>query len=79
MKARIYINRHIVKENKKLSTENGEIVDNPAIAVKTSRGVKYTKQVKFGDGTKLIQDAENPLCSGATIWIESDTENIEVT
>ena len=78
MKAKIYINRHIVKRNKKLTSETGETIDEPAIAVKTYKGVEYTKGVEFSDGTRLIQDAENPLCTGATIWIEGEYENLSM-
>lgn len=72
MKSYIYINRHIVKSNKE------EAKDEPAIAVRTYKGVEYTKRVTFSDGTELIQDFNRPLCSGATIWIESNRENITV-
>ncbi|MFB6284517.1 MAG: hypothetical protein ABEK59_11425 [Halobacteria archaeon] len=76
MKATIYINRQILKQNKKQSKALGEIVDRPAIAVRTYKGVEYTKEVDFGNA-RLVQDAQNPICSGATIWIESRYEELE--
>ena len=72
MKAQIYINRHVVAANKKASKETGEIVDKSAIAVNTYKGSIYCKEVEFTAGGKLIQDAENARCSGATIWLEVD-------
>ena len=78
MKALIYINRHVVNKNKKLTSETGKVVDEPAIAVKTYKGVEYTKEVVFSDNTKLIQNAEDPICSGATIWLVSEYENISI-
>lgn len=75
MKAQIYINRHIVAANKKLAKETGIEVDNPAISINTYKGVVYAKQIEFTGGCKLVQDAANARCSGATIWLEC--ENFE--
>ena len=72
MKAQIYINRHVVAANKKATKETGEIVDDKAIAVNTYKGSIYCKEIEFTAGGKLIQDAENARCSGATIWLEVD-------
>lgn len=72
MKAQIYVNRHKTEANKKASKETGQLTDHPAIAVKTYKGSIYCKTVEFTRGGKLIQDAENARCSGATIWIEVD-------
>ena len=41
MKARIYINRHIVKSNKKTGR------DDACIAIRTYKGVKYAKKVEL--------------------------------
>ena len=72
MKAQIYVNRHIMAANKKATKETGKLVDNPAIAVNTYKGSIYGKEIEFTQGCKLIQDAANARCSGATIWIEVD-------
>ena len=72
MKAQIYINRDVMAANKKATKETGKIVDKQAIAVRTYKGSIYCKEVKFTAGGKLIQDAENPICSGATIYIQVD-------
>lgn len=74
MKAQIYINRHVVAANKKNSKETGKLVDQPAIAVNTYLGSIYCKEVEFTG--KLIQDAANARCSGATIWIETEFESL---
>lgn len=76
MKARIYINRHIVAANKKATKETGQVVDEAAIAVNTYLGSVYAKEVELTKGGKLIQNAENTRCSGATIWIESQFETL---
>lgn len=72
MKAQVFINRHIVARNKKLTKETGRLVDEPAISVNTYKGAKYVKKLKLAEGVHLIQDAASPRCSGATIWIEVD-------
>ena len=62
--------------NKKATKETEKIVDNKAIAVNTYKGSIYCKEVEFTKGGKLIQDAENARCSGATIWIETEFESL---
>ena len=69
MKARIYINRHIVKSNKKTGR------DDACIAIRTYKGVKYAKKVELFGSWTLKQDFEKPYCSGATIWLEGYEEN----
>ena len=77
MKAQIYVNRHITRANKKATKETGELVDRPAIAVNTYKGSIYGKEIEFTEGCKLIQDAANARCSGATVWIEvNDFESL---
>jgi hypothetical protein len=78
MKAKIYINRHIIQANKKASKELGIVIDNPAIVIKTYKETVYAKEVFLAPGVKLIQDAANAICSGATIWIETEFENIQI-
>ena len=76
MKARIYINRRIVEANKKLSQKTGAIVDKPAITVNTYLGSIYAKEVEMTARCRLVQDAQNSSCSGATIWLECDWESL---
>jgi hypothetical protein len=56
MKAQIYVNRHIVRANKKATKETGELVDAPALTVDTYLGSINAKEVEFTDNYKLIQD-----------------------
>lgn len=71
MKARVVINRHRVKQNKKNKTNI------PCISIRTYKGVQYVRELKLPGGWILKQDFENPLCSGATIWLEGPYETIE--
>lgn len=70
MKAKIYINRHKVNKIKKGAPEE------PVIAIKTYKGVEYAKRASITG--EIIQDFQNPICSGATIWIETDRNNITI-
>ncbi len=72
MKAQIYVNRYIVRANKKATKETGELVDAPAIAIDTCLGSIYAKEVEFTGNYKLIQDAAKAKCSETTIWLESE-------
>jgi hypothetical protein len=72
MKAVVVINRHLVKANKKTGS------DAPCISIRTYKGITYARKVKFTGETTLIQDFDNPLCSGANIWIECDFKNIQI-
>jgi hypothetical protein len=76
MKAQIYVNRHIMAANKKTTKETGKLVDNPAIAINTYLGSIYAKEIEFTAGCKLIQNAANARCSGATIWGEAEFETL---
>ena len=77
MKAKIYLNRHILTANKKATKETGNLVDEPAIVINTYKEKIYCKQIEFTKGCKLIQDANNALCSGATVWLEvNDFESL---
>ena len=72
MKAQIFVNRHKVRKNKK------DNQDEPCIGVRTYRGSEYFREIELNGQFRLIQDFENPMCSGATIWIEGPRENINV-
>ena len=70
MKARIYINRHRVAANRR----HGR--DDPCIAVRTYRGVTYARRLELKGAWVLKQEFSKPICPGATIWLEGDTEDI---
>ncbi len=63
MKAKVYINRHIIQANKKKSKKTGDIVDEPAIAIRTYKGSVYAKEVEFNQPVRLVQDAAAAICS----------------
>ena len=71
MKALIYINRHIVANNKKLGKND------PAICINTYKGKTYCQRVQIADAT-LVQDPSHAICSGATIWLECQLENVNI-
>ncbi|MGL5509077.1 MAG: hypothetical protein ACRDB1_05630, partial [Microcoleaceae cyanobacterium] len=71
MKALIYINRHIVANNKKLGKND------PAICINTYKGKTYCQRVQIAEAT-LVQDPSHAICSGATIWLECQFENVNI-
>ena len=73
MKTEIYINRHIVAANKKATRATGELVDEPAITLRTYKGTMRVKRVEIIGSAVLVQDAARARCSGATIWLECDS------
>lgn len=77
MKATIYINRHIITANKKASRDTDEVVDEAAVTVKTYLGTIRCKEIDL-TWCKLKQDATAARCSGATIWLETDFENLVI-
>ena len=73
MKARIIVNRHIIRKNRK------EGADVPSISVKTYRGIQYVHEVKFtGPAVLMSSTTPNLAASGATVWIEADYETLEL-
>ena len=80
MKHRIYVNRHKVLANKKLANfaHERKIVMSeedfePCISIKTYKGTKYAREARLGEWT-IKQSFLNPICPGATIWIEGKGE-----
>ena len=67
MLLRSYINKHIAAHNRK------EQLDDAVISVKTSKGISYCKSL-FVRGGKIIRNIYKPLCSGATVWVESEVD-----
>lgn len=78
MKAQVYINRHVMTANKKATKDKACLVDEAAISVNTYLGVVYGKKIEFTQGCKLVQDATNARCSGATIWMEAEFESLVI-
>lgn len=66
--ARIHVNQHIIKRNRK----TGE--SNPAITVKRGRDNDYAHEVEIRGPSKLIYRPDKPLKCGAVLWIETKSE-----
>ena len=71
MKATIYINRHVAAANKK----HGK--NDPCISINTYKKIEYCHKVEVKN-CYIIQDPENARCSGATIWIECQYDDITI-
>lgn len=78
IKATIVVNRHVVARNKKASKHTGTVIDDPALSVRTSRGVVYGKTIDIKGSSRLVQDAANARCSGATIWLETTFQDLTI-
>ncbi|WP_310412516.1 hypothetical protein [Chamaesiphon sp. OTE_8_metabat_110] len=78
MKAQVYVNRHVMAANKKATKNRGVPIDEAAISVNTYLGVVYGKEIEFTQGCKLVQDAAQARCSGATIWAEAEFESLVI-
>ena len=73
MKARIIVNRQIVHKNRKEGT------DIPPISVKTYRGSERVHEVRFTGPAVLRNATAAPSgTSGATVWIETEYETLEL-
>jgi hypothetical protein len=77
MKKIIHVNQHKIRKNTKEGT------DEPVLSVKTYKENNYAHEavLKTKDGVeigKVIYRPHKPLSCGARVWIEFDTENIDV-
>lgn len=71
-KATIIINRHNVNQNKKHKKNL------PCISIRTYNEIEYAYEIKLIGKWTLLQDFENPICSGATIWLEGFRDNVQI-
>ncbi len=73
MKARIIVNRQIVQKNRKEGT------DIPPISVKTYLGTERVHEVRFTGPAVLRSATAAPSgTAGATVWIETEYETLEL-
>lgn len=77
MKKIIHVNQHKIRSN----TKNG--TDEPVLTVKTYKENKYAHEaiIKTKDGkeiAKVIYSTHKPLSCGARVWIELDTDDVDV-
>lgn len=79
MKQIIHINQHNIKHNRK-NPDNMK----PVIACKTYKDNVYHNNVKILDKStgevlgRIVYSQHKPLSCGANVWIELDTEIVEV-
>jgi|TARA_B100000795_G_scaffold231986_1_gene190075 hypothetical protein len=72
MKTKIHINQHIIKSN-------GKTGDNdPVITVKTYKENRYAHEVIINGPSRLVYSPDKPLSCGAKVWIETDSEFVEI-
>ena len=77
MKQIIHVNQHKIKKNTKHGT------DEPVLTVKTYKTNDYAHEaiLKTKDGleiAKVIYQPHKPLSCGARVWVEIETENVDV-
>jgi len=77
MKRIIHVNQHKIRAN----TKNG--TDEPVLTVKTYKENIYAHEalLKTKDGVELarvIYSPHKPLSCGARVWVETDTDNVDV-
>ena len=77
MKKIIHVNQHKIRAN----TKNG--TDEPVLTVKTYKDSEYAHEaiLRTPDGViigKVVYSPHKPLSCGARVWIEFDTDEIDV-
>tara|TARA_S200002703_G_scaffold154992_1_gene158580 strand:+ start:2137 stop:2397 length:261 start_codon:yes stop_codon:yes gene_type:complete len=77
MKKIIHVNQHKIKANTKNKT------DEPVLTVKTYKDNIYAHEaiIRTKDGVEIarvIYQPHKPLSCGARVWIEVDTDNVDV-
>jgi len=77
MKKIIHVNQHKIRKNTKHGT------DEPVLTVKTYKDNEYAHEaiMRTKDGVevaKVIYRPHKPLSCGARVWIEMETDDIDV-
>ena len=77
MKKIIHVNQHKIRSNTKNKT------DEPVLTIKTYKDNTYAHEaiLKTKDGVvigKVVYSTHKPLSCGARVWIEVDTEVVDV-
>ena len=68
MKTIVHVNQHVIKSNRKHSTEE------PVLTVKTYKSNTYAHEVNIKGGSKVVYSPDKPLSCGAHVWIETQSE-----
>jgi hypothetical protein len=71
LKARIHVNQHIIRSNRKSGLKE------PTLTIKTSRKNIKASSVNIDGPCQIVYSPEKPLSCGATVWIETDTRHIQ--
>ena len=72
MKAKIHVNMHVIRSNKKNNA------DDPPLTVKTYKENRKAKEVSINGPSKVVYSPEKPLSCGARVWIECDNEDVQI-
>ena len=77
LKKIIHVNQHKIRKNTKLGTNE------PVLTVKTYKDNNYAHEaiLTTKDGVevaKVIYSPHKPLSCGARVWIELETDNVDV-
>ena len=68
MKTIVHVNQHVIKSNRKHSTEE------PVLTVKTYKSNTYASEVIIRGDSKVVYSPDKPLSCGAHVWIETQSE-----
>jgi len=71
MIARIHVNQHHIRYNKKNPTET-----KPVLTVKTYKSNNYTDAIEIAGPSRVVYLPEQPLSCGAKVWIECAHEDL---
>lgn len=72
MKAKIHINQHVIRANRKNN------VCEPCITVKTYKTNHYCHEVTIKGPSKVIYSPDKPLSCGAHVWVEAEFEDLNL-
>ena len=77
MKKIIHVNQHKIRSNRKKQQNE------PVLTIKTYKDNQYGHEaiLRLKDGTeiaRIIYSKDKPLSCGATVWIEVDTNDVDV-
>jgi len=66
MKARIYVNRHVVRQNEKTGQHA------PPICIRTYKGVRRVHKIVIKGPSVMYYSPDKPLPCGARVWLETE-------
>ena len=77
MKQIIHVNQHRIRANSKNGTND------PVLTVKTYKDNRYAHEAILKDNNgneigRVVYSPDKPLSCGAKVWIEFDTDNVNV-